>query len=114
MSNNEHSPGPWKIEDRSSWASGGPGDDAHVVDKDDGMVVHIPRGGPAGNDPAAQANARLIVAAPEMLAVLRAVRASISDSLVCNWQPGDDFHESLSDALDAIDATINNATSEEA
>ena len=33
MSNNEHSPGPWKIEDRSSWASGGPGDDAHVVDK---------------------------------------------------------------------------------
>ena len=66
------------------------------------------------------ANARLIAAAPEtkrqrdeFLAVLRAVRRSIADSLVCDWQPGDDFHDSLSDALDAIDATINDATKEE-
>ena len=58
-------------------------------------------------------NARLIAAAPEMLAVLRAARASISDSLMGGCQSFDDFHDSLSDALDAIDATIEGATEEE-
>ena len=61
-----------------------------------------------------EANARLMAAAPELLAVLRAARDSISDSLVCYWLPGYDFHDSLSDALDAIDATIEDATKEEA
>lgn len=52
-------------------------------------------------------NARLIAAAPEMLAVLRAVRASVSDAL--SPDPSTDWRDSLSDALDAIDATIDDA-----
>jgi len=113
MSNNEHSPGPWKIEDRSSWASGRPGDDAHVVDKDDGMVVHIPRGGPAGNDPAAQANARLVAAAPEtkkqrdeLLWTLEYVQGELSGWTAVQF--------GLTEVLRVIDSVINKATKEEA
>jgi hypothetical protein len=50
----------------------------------------------------------------EFLAVLRAVRGSVADSLMGGCQSFDDFHDSLSDALDAIDATIEDATKEEA
>jgi hypothetical protein len=52
-------------------------------------------------------NARLIAAAPEMLAVLRAVRRTLAKTI--DWQSEDDFDDSLSDALDAIDATIDDA-----
>tara|TARA_B100000686_G_scaffold355296_1_gene472165 strand:+ start:121 stop:435 length:315 start_codon:yes stop_codon:yes gene_type:complete len=57
-------------------------------------------------------NARRIAAAPEMLAVLVAARASISDAL--SPDPSTDWRDSLTDALDAINATINDATKEEA
>lgn len=97
MSN--HTPGPWEVSDK-----------LHVST---GKTLYLFENKSASSGEL-RANARLIAAAPEMLAVLRAVRASISDSLVCDWQPGDDFHESLSDALDAIDAAIEDATKEEA
>jgi len=53
---------------------------------------------------------RLIESAPEMLPVLVAARASISDAL--GPDPSADWRDSLSDALDAIDATIGDAAKE--
>ena len=108
MSNNEHSPGPWKIEDRSSWASGWPGEDAHVVDKDDGMVVHVPRGGPAGNDPAAHANARLVASSPELLAALEKARWAMAAAVLPTPFP-EAASDDLYDALYEVDMALKKA-----
>lgn len=102
----KHTPGPWKAEFHGSvW---------HIEEGSGVQLSCVYVWTEDGGRKEAAANARLMAAAPEMLAVLRAVRGSVADSLMGGCQSFDDFHDSLSDALDAIDATIEDATKEEA
>ena len=96
----KHTPGPWEVSGKVQVSTGKT------------LYLFENRCAKAGE---LRANARLIAAAPEMLGVLRAVRNSISSCLA--YEIGgplsfDDVCDSLSDALDAIDATINDATQE--
>ena len=71
----KHTPGPWRVEDRHPQracleiSSKYPGDVA--------LVYHY-RAGPDGEDPQADADARLIAAAPELLRALEAIVARVT------------------------------------
>ena len=105
----KHTPGPWTENACEIQAQDG-SPICEMLARPDDSGVNYPY------SPVADANARLIAAAPEMLGVLRAVRNSISSCLA--YEIGgpfsfDDVCHSLSDAIDAIDATIEDATKEE-
>ena len=93
----KHTPGPWEVSDKLHVSTG---KTLYLFENKSASYGEL------------RANARLIAAAPEMLAVLVAARASISDAL--SPDPSTDWRDSLSDALGAIDAAINDATKEEA
>ena len=106
----EHTPGPprspWRIHRILGGDFDAPQGERYEVfwrDDDDGVQSYTYVAKARQYD-----NARLMAAAPEMLAVLRAVRRTLAKAI--DWQSEDDFDDSLTDALDAIDATINDAT----
>ncbi len=113
--NNEHKPEPW----RSPWRIHRLEKGFEIFWRDDGDGVESYTYVATARQ---YDNARLIAAAPEMLAVLKAVRNSIDDSLMLvgccvgcqSFSDSHDILESAQDAIDAIEATINDATKEEA
>ena len=82
MKNNKHTPGPWKVTERAKFLKAGP--------------ANLPKRNPA--------NARLIAAAPEMLASLYTIR----DQLIAMEQ----VNSSLTFDISAIDAAIAKARGE--
>lgn len=96
----KHTPGPWTENACEIQAQDG-SPICEMLARPEDSGVNYPY------SPVADSNARLIAAAPEMLAVLSAARNSISDAL--NPDPSTDWRDSLSDALDAIDAAIESA-----
>lgn len=82
-----HTRGPWGVMNRY----------AHVVAVGGGEVIADIRNGGGGYDYTAEANARLIAAAPELLAALKAVADELEGYL-----PDDRNSEALEDAYDAI------------
>ena len=110
----QHTPGPWNAHHDHGWL---------VVESDNGdLYVKVEKGSAARKH---MANARLIAAAPELLAALRMARESIGDSLQSlietetNPVTGMVDHEgailvieSEQDLINQIDAAIAKATGE--
>lgn len=89
----KHTPGPWEVRH----------DDAEKVEANDGEGVAVMSGGHRGTVERA-ANARLIAAAPELLAALR---------IIAEWDPAASPNEpggmSIMDAIDIAQAAIRKA-----
>lgn len=81
MTDAKHAPGPW------SFDPGFSGKSAFVVDVEGHMIAMLPHADPRGLD-----NAKLIAAAPQMLAALKAIDetcptdADVNDSFYDAWQ----------------------------
>ena len=91
MSTNKHTPGPWRIEM-----------------KDNYMKLYMPASGLEGDVArgyVGEASARLIAAAPDLLAALESAREFIVDGLAMGFvgMPGDE------DVLEVIEKAISRA-----
>jgi hypothetical protein len=101
MSAVKHTPGPWELEGDVEWVMDDAGGHRHLIIRaPDGWNVALVQ---ADEDDEEQvANARLIVAAPDLLAALRALVWQIDrdDSVV--WEDGSPAAAMLLDARAAI------------
>jgi hypothetical protein len=93
-----HTPGPWERETRPD--SGGA--ERPIVVGDGDLVCAVSRRGLARQE--AEANARLIAAAPDLLAASKAIEAALTD-LDVDFEPEDD----LKRALNAVRAAVAKA-----
>ena len=107
---NEHTPGPW----RTSPANKGSGDrDMFVMaDKPEGQaeLAKVYDWAEYGGSLPAEANAKLIAAAPEMLAALEAVEALINERPAVVGAPSLEGRAAARSVFDRARAAINKAT----
>jgi hypothetical protein len=109
----QHTPGPWEVHAGAYWPQ--PGIDA--VGRDLSIIVLGEAGeetGIHGRDEAeALANARLIAAAPEMLAALldiKPIAQSMVEDIAANAQEGGEFSDTELRRWSSVLAAINKAT----